>query len=40
MWRDIDPYDWSNKFYGFSYVAAMVDIDSGRGISIYTCSEN
>ena len=29
MWT---PYDWSNKFYGF-YMAAVVDIDSRRGVS-------
>ena len=33
--HDIDPYDWSNKFYGFC-MAAVADIDSGCGISIYT----
>ena len=35
MCCDIDPYDWLNKFYGF-YVAAVVGIDSGCDISIYT----
>ena len=34
MLRDIDPYDWSNTFYGF-YIAAVVDIDSGRDVSIH-----
>ena len=29
------PYDWLNKFYGF-YMVAVVDIDSGRDVSIYT----
>ena len=29
------PYDWLNKFYGFS-LAAVVDIVSGRDVSIYT----
>ena len=24
MWCDIDPYDWSNKFYGFYMAAVMV----------------
>ena len=33
------PYDWSNKFYGF-YMAAEVDIDSGRDVSIYMCCGN
>ena len=32
MWRDMDS---SNKFYDF-YMAAVVDIDSGRDVSIYT----
>ena len=39
MWCDIDPYDWSNKFYGF-YMAAVVGIVSGCGISIHTCHGN
>ena len=39
MWCDIDPYDWSNKFYGF-YMAAAVGIVSGHGISIHTCCGN
>ena len=25
MWRDIDPFDWLNKFYGF-YMAVVVGI--------------
>ena len=29
------PYDWSNKFCGF-YMAAVVDIISGRDVSIHT----
>ena len=32
--HDVDPYDWSKKFYGF-YVAAVVDINSGHSVSIY-----
>ena len=36
MWT---PYDWSNKFYGFS-LAAIVDIVSGRDVRIYTCRGN
>ena len=39
MWCDIDPYDWLNKFYGF-YMAAVVDIVSGRDVSIHTRREN
>ena len=39
MWRDIDPYDWLNKFYGF-YMAAVVGIVSGRDVSIHTCRGN
>ena len=27
-------HDWSNKFHGF-YMAAVVDIDSGREVSFY-----
>ena len=34
QWRDIDPYDWLNTFYGF-YMAAVVNIFSGHGISIH-----
>ena len=34
IWCDIDPYNWSNKFYGFC-MATVVDIDSGRDVSIY-----
>ena len=33
------PFDWSNKFYGF-YMAAVVNINSGRGISIYMCHKS
>ena len=29
------PYDKSNKFYG-SYMAPVVDVDSGHGVSYYT----
>ena len=36
MWT---PYDWSNKFYGFS-MAAVVDIVSGRGIRIHMHCNN
>ena len=39
MWCDMDLYNWSNKFYGF-YMAAVVDIDSGHDVSIYTCRGN
>ena len=39
IWCDIDPYDWSNRFYGF-YMAAVVGIVSGRGMSIHTCFGN
>ena len=35
MWCNIDPYHWLTKFYGF-YMAAVVGIDSGRDVSIYT----
>ena len=31
----IDPCDWPTKFYGF-YMAAVVGIISGRGVSIHT----
>ena len=36
MWCNID---WLNKFYGF-YMAALVGIISGRGISIHICCGN
>ena len=36
MWHDIDSFDW---LYGF-YMAALVGIVSGSGISIYMCHEN
>ena len=35
MGCDKDPYDWLNKFYGF-YMAPVVGIVSGRGLSIHT----
>ena len=33
-WRDINPCDWLNKFYGF-YMAVVVHIISGHGLSIH-----
>ena len=36
MWCNID---WSNKYYGF-YMASLVGIISGRGISIHMCCGN
>ena len=35
----MDPFDWSNKLYGF-YMAAEVDIDGARDVSIYMCHGN
>ena len=35
----LTPYDWSNKFYGF-YIAAVVGIISGRGLSMHTFCGN
>ena len=34
MWREIDPNDWSNKFYSF-YMKTVVSIISGHGVSIH-----
>ena len=39
MWCDIDPYDWSNKFYHF-YMASVVIVVSGHGVSIHACHGN
>ena len=33
MWRDMNPYDWLNKFYS-RYMAIIVIIVNGRGIGI------
>ena len=33
MWRDMDPYDWLNKYYSF-FMAAIVGIISRRGFRI------
>ena len=33
MWRDMDPYDWLNKYYSFC-MAAIVGIASRRGLRI------
>ena len=33
------PYDWVNKLYSF-YVATVVSIISGRGLSIDTCHKS
>ena len=35
MWRDIDPYDWLNKFYS-CYMAIVVIIVNERGLGIDT----
>ena len=35
MWRDMDPYDWLNKFYS-CYMATVVVIVNGRGLGIGT----
>ena len=35
MWRDMDPYDWLNKFYS-CYMATVVVIINGRGLGIGT----
>ena len=43
VWCDIRrpySYDWLNKLYGLSYMAAVVDIISGRGVSIHTFCGN
>ena len=31
----IDPYDWSNKFYGFC-IAVVVNIIAGRDVIVHT----
>ena len=33
------PYDWLNKFYSF-YMAAVVVIDDGRGLTVEACRIN
>ena len=33
QWRDMDPYDWLNKYYSFC-MAAIVGIVSRRGLRI------
>ena len=33
QWRDMDPYDWLNKFYS-RYMAIVVVIVNGRGLGI------
>ena len=35
MWRDMDPYDWLNKFYS-CYMVTVVVIVNGRGLGIVT----
>ena len=39
MWRDMDPYDWLNKYYSFC-MAAIVDIVSRCGLRIEVCRRN
>ena len=39
MCCDMDPYDWLNKFISF-YIAAVVGVISGYGLSIDTCCGN
>ena len=39
MWHDMDPYDWFSKLYSF-YIAALVGMISGHGLSIDVCHIN
>ena len=39
MWRDMDPYDWLNKFYS-CYIATVAIIVNGCGLVIDMCHGN
>ena len=36
IWRDMDPYEWLNKFYS-RYMVIVVVIVNGRGLGIDAC---
>ena len=39
IWRDMDPYDWLNKYYSFC-MAGIVGIVSRHGFRIEACHRN